>query len=284
MKQIFRALTRPERAFGDHATFRVSRFALVLILFGLYIIGTELVASFYANPYVAGVALQDAERRAGQYLFGPQAQGPPSKGSQPGSRQSGSNAGNGGNANGGPSRFRPSAGVASPAAVAVSVVVQSIAFVALAYICWFALTIFTQFLGGEEARAGRERHRHSNYLILYAWIPLGIRRVLEGILIHLQDPQAAWSAPSVAAYRRDSAITFGLSSLLPVSGLPAALASLLASLTDPFMIWTVVILTAGGRSVFRLKTASAFVQAAFVFFLIYGFRILLSGTGGSPGS
>lgn len=272
MVSVLRALILPERAMREQSVLRVSRAVLLIALFLMYLAGSELIALFYANPYVAALNLQDQSTSSSRFVFG-------------GSRSGGSNQ-NQGSPNGGrgpAARFRAtSPAVVPPVVQAVQVVIQSGFFVLSAVVTRLLLAVFVPFLGGEEAHAGGVAGSGSRYLVYYAWMPLALRRFAQGIVIHLQNPADAWNALSYASYRSQSAVSFSVFSLLNLYAVPAPLLYLLYSLTDPFYLWTLYIIVLGGGAVYRLSRKASFVAAGFVFLLLFLYQLLPSA-GGSTG-
>ena len=257
MVAILHALATPDSAFNEERTYRVSRVLLLLSLFLLHSVGSELVAHFYTTPYVMGLVAQQRETESGQFSFGP----PGGQGGQHGPAA------------------RQAAQQPMAVAQAVGVVVQSLVFVLLSLVLWWLLIIFVQFLGGEEAKTEGGPHRNSKYLVTYAWFPLALRRLLEGILVQLQDPSAAWSAATLADYQRASAVNFSPLALLKLSSLPAPVTYLAYNLTDPFFLWFLFVIVYGGRTVFRLSVRGAAVLGGFVVVLLLLLRLTLASIG-----
>lgn len=247
----------------------MSRVLLILVLVLLHSVGSELVARFYATPYVSGLVAQQQTNDSARFAFGP----PPGQGGPGGS---GARGGRSGGAAG-------AAASSGAVARAIGVVVQSALFIIISLIIWWLLIIFIQFLGGEEEKTPSGPHRNSKYLITYAWFPFALRRLFEGLLINLQDPSAAWSAVNLAQYRRESAVSFSLLSLVHWPSPPAALAYLVYNLTDPFYLWFLFVIVYGGRAVFRLSMRSALVQGGFVMVMLYLLQAIFSAIGVQTG-
>jgi len=250
MGALLHVLASPDRAFEDERTYHVSRVLLVLLLFLIHSAGSELIARFYATPYMTGLVSQQQANDATHFAFGP----PPGQGGAtgPGAR-----------------RTQVTGASNGPILQALGVVIQSSLFVLLSLITWWLLVIFIQFLGGEEAKTAAGPHRNSRYLVSYAWFPLALRRLTQGILINLQDPRAAWSAFDVAHYRRASEISLSPLSLAQLPPLPAPIAYLLYNLTDPFYLWFLFLIVYGGMAVFRLSFRGAILQGGFVVAMLY---------------
>ncbi len=255
MVAILHALATPDSAFSQERTYRVSRVLLLLSLFLLHSVGSELVAHFYTTPYVMGLVAQQRENANNQFAFGP----PGGQGGQHGPAQT--------------------AQPPMAAAQAIGVVIQSLIFVLLSLVLWWLLIIFVQFLGGEEEKTHAGPHRNSKYLVTYAWIPLALRRLFEGLLVQLQDPSAAWSAANLADYRQASAVNFSPLALLRISGLPTPLTHLLYNLTDPFFLWFLFVIVYGGKTVFRLSMRGAVVLGGFVVVLLFLLRLTFAAIG-----
>lgn len=257
MVAILHALATPDSAFKEEKTYRVSRVLLLLSLFLLHSVGSELVAHFYTTPYVMGLVAQQRATAGSQFSFGP----PGGQGGQHGPAQ-------------GQTSQTPMA-----AAQAIGVVVQSLVFVLLSIVLWWLLIIFVQFLGGEEEKTHAGPHRNSKYLVTYAWIPLALRRLFEGLLVQLQDPSAAWSAVNLTDYRRASAVNFSPLALLKLSNLPAPISYLAYNLTDPFFLWFLFVIVYGGKTIFRLSMRGAAVLGGFVVVVLFLLRLTFAAIG-----
>lgn len=265
MAAFLNALVFPERAFDDTNTFRVPRTLIIIAVFLLHLAGSELVSHFYATPYVAGLTLQQIELAGPQFTFGPQHSNRTAGGAPP------------------DRGARVAASITNPTVRSVGIVVRSLLFLAQPLITWWLLVTFVQFLGGEEKRTSEGERRDSRYLVWYAWTPLAVRRLSEGLLIQFQDPASAWSSLSLEHYRLASGVSFSLASLLRLPRLPEALSYLASNLTDPFYLWFLFILVSGGRTVFRLSRRSALSVAAFTILALYLEKVGFAAIGLSTG-
>ncbi len=267
MSAFVNAFVLPERAFGDERTYHISRVLILLLLFVLYATGSALVARFYATPYVAGLVMQQRETANARFAFGP----PPGRGPGGQSTQNGR------------SGLATAAATPSPVVRSIGIVVRSLLFLLSPLLTWWLLVIFVQFLGGEEEKTEQGPHRNSRYLLWYAWIPLALRRLAEGVLIQFQDPAAAWSALNLEQYRRQSAVSFSLLSVIRLPDLPQIASYLLYNLTDPFFLWFLFIIAYGGKTVFRISQKKGYVIAGFVLTVLYLERVVFAAVGISTG-
>jgi hypothetical protein len=232
------ALVRPDRAFAGQDAYRVPKFVLLLLLFLLYLVGARLAAGYDQNAHAKQLALVEADSRMSTFMTN----APPEQQAQARERMVGSILGN-----------------QSGIFTAVSVVFSGLFFLLVLVECWLLTAILTQFFGGQEERHGRDRPALTLFLV--AFLPLAFRKVISGAVLAFRSPEAAGNALTLTDYRAVSAVHLDLFSFLGVPGVPGFLAALARYLTDPFFLWTLAIITLGGREVFRLPLKSALIQS-----------------------
>jgi hypothetical protein len=250
------ALLRPDRAFAERSVYRVPKPLLVLVLFLLYVIGQRLVVGYDQNAQAKELALREADARMSGFM----ANAPPEQQARAREQIVGS-----------------ILGERSGVITAVGIVFQGLFFLLLFLEMWLVCTIITQFFGGQEDRHGFDRP--SVTLFLVGFFPLAFRKLLEGIVLSFKNPEAAANALTLSEYRTVSAVRFDLFSLLPVHGVPDLPASLARVVTDPFFLWAFVVVTLGGRAVFRLSMKSAVTQSLILVMILGLQSMLLSRIG-----
>lgn len=252
---LLHALTRPDRMFADPALAeRLARPLLVpLLLLGLFVpyaAGQRLVTGYYENPYVSTLAAMEVESRIDSLMIG----APPEARARAKERM-----------------LRTLLGGQGVVFRTISVLLASLLFLLLATEAWLVHSVLAQFFGGQETRLPGGR-RPSLLLFLIAFLPLALRKLIEGVLMAAKNPALAADALSVEEYRRLSRASFSfLDRFLPTGGrpvLPPLVHSLLGILTDPFFLWLLFLLTVGGREVYRVRLRGALAMAALLLALI----------------
>jgi hypothetical protein len=239
------ALVRPDSTFSKTDVFRFPKVLIVLVLFLLYVLGLRLAAGFDENPHAKELAVTEVDARLGSLM----ANAPPEAQKQARDRALSQILGDQG-------------GIFS----AISITFSGLFFLALAVELWLLCAIVTQFFGGQEEKHGRERPSLSLFLI--AFLPLAIRKLLQGIILIFRNPEIAANALTLTEYRTVSAVRFDLFSFLPPLGLPVFFSTLLRLATDPFLIWTLGIIALGGREVYRVSQKSAAGQSAVLLLIL----------------
>jgi len=135
--------------------------------------------------------------------------------------------------------------------LAFSLALRGVWFVVSVLELWLLGLIATQFFGGQEER-GADGLRPSLGLFFAASLPLALRRLLTGIVAAVRSPDAALNALTLSEYREAAAVRLDLLSLAGVRDAAPLVAAFLRPLTDPFVLWAIVILVLGGREVYRL--------------------------------
>jgi hypothetical protein len=234
MRALSSALVRPDRTFAGRDIFRLSGTLLVMLLFLTYVVGERLVQGYYQNPHAKTLALQDVDARMGGLL-----QNAPT---QVQARMRGQ-------------MLDSILGRQSGVMTAASIAFSGVGFLLVLIEVWLVSLVVAQFFGGQEDRhAG---FRPSWKLFLVAFVPLALRKLAEGVVMSLRNPDAAANALTLADYRTLSAARFDLLSLLPFGNAQGFLASAGRMLTDPFFLWTLAILCLGGREVYRIRLKGA---------------------------
>jgi hypothetical protein len=245
ISRIPRILVFPDRCFGEESTYRASLFILALTLFFLFLVGQRMVYGYYQNPYTRLLAVMEAGDRVDKMM----AAAPDEARDQVRERITDRLVGN-----------------RNPLFGAVVITATGILFILLVLEAWLIYTILAQFFGAQEQR--KEGRRPTLYLLFYAFHPLALRKVLEGIVMLLRNPDSAANALTLQAFREASRVTFSLAAFLPASLRGTLPYNLLAFFTDPFLIWCFVVLVLGGRAIYRMPTKSAFAQAGILMVLL----------------
>jgi hypothetical protein len=250
------ALVRPDRAFAGQGLYRIPKSLLFLLLFLLFVAGARLAAGYDQNAHAKQLALTEADSRMSGFMTN----APPEAQARAREQMVASILGN-----------------QSGLFTSISVVFSGAFFLVVLLESWLVITIVTQFFGGQEERHGPERPSLS--LMLVAFVPLALRKVLEGAVLAFRSPDAASNALTLTDYRAVSAVRFDLFSLLAPQGVPGFLAVLARFLTDPFFLWALALVTLGGREVFRLPLRSALGQALILVVILTLQAALLGGVG-----
>jgi hypothetical protein len=232
-----RALVRPDLAFAGQEAHRLPKLLLVFVLFLVYVTGERLVQGYYQNAHAKTLSILETEARMGGLM-----QNAPSQVQAQVRGQV----------------LDSVLGARSGLLTSVSIAASGVGFLLVLLELWLVSTVASQFFGGQEERRGKDRASWPLFLVAFA--PLAIRKLLGGILLALRNPDVAANALTLTDYRRLSEIRFDLFSLLAgtaANGLPAFLAAMARSLSDPFFLWTFAILCYGGREVYRVPLRSA---------------------------
>jgi hypothetical protein len=234
------ALLRPDRTFAGQDVYRLPKVLILLILFLLDVTGERLVQGYYQNAHAKTLAILEVDSRmAGAFI----ANAPPDAQARMRAQMLDSILGR-------QSAIMTSVGIALSGGFFLLVLVEM----------WLVSIVVAQFIGGQEERHGRDRPSWT--LFLMSFLPLALRKLLSGILMTLRNPDAAANALTLADYRALSQVRFDFFSLLPLGHVPVFLAALARFLTDPFFLWTLVIITFGGREVYRVPMKSALTLSA----------------------
>ncbi len=231
------ALVRPDLAFAGQGVYRIPKSLLFLLLFLLYVAGARLAAGYDQNAHAKQLALTEADSRMSGFMTN----APPEAQARARDQMVASILGN-----------------QSGLFTSISVVFSGAFFLVILLESWLVSTIVTQFFGGQEDRHGLERQ--SLWLMLVAFAPIALRKVLEGAVLAFRSPDAASNALTLTDYRAVSAVRFDLFSFVAPPGVPGFLAILARFLTDPFVLWALALIVLGGREVFRLPLKSAVGQ------------------------
>lgn len=234
------ALLRPDRTFAGQDVYKLPKTLILLFLFLLDVTGERLVQGYYQNAHAKTLAILEVDSRMASGFF---ANAPPDAQARMRNQMLDSILGR-------QSAIMTSIGIAFSGGFFLLVLVEM----------WLVSIVASQFIGGQEERHGRDRPSWT--LFLMAFLPLALRRLLSGVLMSLRNPDAAANALTIADYRRLSAVHFDFFSLLPLSHVPVFLAALARFITDPFFLWTLAIITFGGREVYRVPMKSALTLSA----------------------
>ena len=243
--RIPRILVFPDRTFGEENTYRASLFTLALTLFFLFLVGERMVYGYYQNPYTRLLAVMEAEDRVDKMM----AAAPDEAREQVRERVTQRLIGN-----------------TNPIFGAVVITVSGISFILLVLEAWLIYTLLSQFFGAQEER--KEGRRPTMHLLFYAFHPLALRKVLEGIVMILKNPDHAANALTLRGFREASRVTFSLAAVLPTSLRGTLPYNLLAFFTDPFLIWCFIVLILGGRGIYRMPARNTFAHAAILMVIL----------------
>lgn len=239
LAKIPAALLYPDRIFDDNRIYRGTVVPLALILFLLFVVGERLVYGYYQNPFTRLLAALEADQRVSRLM----AAAPEEAREQVRGRMTDRLLGN-------RSRYFG----------AVTITLTGLLFMVLILETWVVMAVLSQFFGGQEERKlGR---RPSVYLAFYAFVPLAVRKLIEGVLMTVRDPGLAANALTLDMFRQSSRVSFSLAVFLPQEAAGSLLANLVAFYTDPFLLWCFAILVMGAREVYRIRLRNAFWLAA----------------------
>lgn len=228
------ALVHPDRAFAGGAVPRVPGVLLLVLLFATWVTGERLVQGAYQNSHAKTLAVLDVDARMRGLM-----QNAPTRVQDEVRGQ----------------MLDSILGSRSGVTTAAGIAISGAAFLVVLLELWLVGMVVAQFFGGQEDRQGGARP--SGKLFLIAFVPLALRRLAAGMIMTLRSPDAAENALTLADYRRLSAVRFDLVSFLPFGDAAGFLASAARLLTDPFLLWSFVILCLGGREVYRVPLKSA---------------------------
>jgi hypothetical protein len=251
------ALFVPDRAFAGVRAERIPKAGACLLVFLLVVAGARLAAGTELTPESQALAMAEFDARYGSLFSGAPAEVQSRARERVGDAVLGSSGG---------------------FALALSLAFRGAGFVLSVIELWLLGLIATQFFGGQEERGAGGR-RPSLGLFFAASVPLALRRLLAGIVAALRSPGAALNALTLSEYRAAAAVRFDLLSLAGVRALPPFVAAFLRPLTDPFVLWALVILLLGGREVFRLPLKGATGQVL-VLLAVAGLQTWLLGRAG----
>ncbi len=231
---VARALFSPDRAFADGDAAALPRVALLLLSFVLVVVGGRLGSAASRTPEAGILAMNEVDAQVSSLLAAA-----PAAAQAMARRQ----------------MLDALVGGSSGVAAAFSIVLGGVGFVAVLLELWLACTIITQFFGGQEERRGWDRG--SLALVLVAGVPLALRRFLGGLLSAARGAGAALNSLTIEEYRARVGVRFDLLAVAGVGNLPPIVTAAARLVTDPFVLWSLVILVLGGRAVYRLPLRAA---------------------------
>jgi hypothetical protein len=251
------ALVAPDRAFTGSRAERIPKAGACILVFLLVVVGARIGIGVELTPQSQVLAIAEVEARMGSFFSGAPAEVQ--------------------------ARARERLGGALVGAsggfpLAFSLALRGVWFVVSVIELWLLGLIATQFFGGQEER-GADGLRPSLGLFLTASLPLALRRLLTGIVAALRSPDAALNALTLSEYRKAAAVRLDLLSLAGIRNVAPLVAAFLRPLTDPFVLWAIVILVLGGREVYRLPLKGAFGQVL-VLVAVAGLQAWLLGRAG----
>jgi len=237
--ELTRAATQPGRAFDPKDTPTFSMFAVLVLVFGITAIGETLILWHARSPVMREIALVEARHIAERAAV-----------------FSGEDRIHEQQARAYNRLIAPS----TPGAKTFRVMLASAVLLAALGMTWVALTVLTQFFGGEEPIAPG-RPRASIRLVGAAFVPLALRRLLSGALTLATDAESAANVTTVAEYRDLIVARFDLASLVGWN-LPGIVERFAVLLTDPFGLWALAVLAFGAAVLLRLPARRALAQTA----------------------
>jgi hypothetical protein len=251
------ALFVPDRAFAGGGAERIPKAGACVLVFLLVVAGARLGAGAELTPQSQSLATAEFDARFGSFFNGAPARVQAQARERMGSAALGSG--------GGP-------------ALALTIALRGAGFVLSVIELWLLSLVATQFFGGQEER-GADGLRPSLGLFLAASLPLAVSRLLAGVVAALRGPEAAMNALTLSEFRAAAAVRFDLLSLAGVRDPAPFVAAFVRPLTDPFVLWAIVILLLGGREVFRLPMKGA-VGQVLVLVAVAGLQSWLLGKAG----
>ena len=253
------ALFVPDRTLAGGGAERIPKAGLSVLLFLLVVAGARLGAGTELTPQSQSLAMAEFDARFGSFFNGAPAEVQARARERMGAAALGS---------------------AGGLALAFTLALRGAGFVLSVIELWLLGLIATQFFGGQEER-GADGRRPSLGLFLLASVPLALRRLLAGVVAVLRGPEAAMNALTLSEFRAAAAVRFDLLSLAGVRDPVPFVAAFVRPLTDPFVLWAIVILILGGREVYRLPMKGAAGQVL-VLVAIAGLQSWLLGRAGIP--
>lgn len=244
---LYRALIIPDRSFAQEDLFTVSRFFLFLQLCLFVFSGSMLTQRFHQNETMQTLSARETTRRIEKMMANvPREQ-----------REA---------------AIRRALGTQNPGRFSLATALGLIAAAALWPLfvleIWFLEIILMQFLGGEEKPLGNRKHRRSQYLVLFAIVPIALQVLVRGVVYAVKDPSTVGSVLTMEEYTAAVEVSFSLVALLGLRGLPGLAKYLVHNLTNPFCLWTLAVATFGGKSVFAVRIGRSLVMVSVVFVLI----------------
>jgi hypothetical protein len=244
-------MIRPDRAFAGQSVHGLPKTLIVLLLFILYVTGTRLVQGYYENPQAKTLAIQEATTRmSGLMETAPTEVQDQARGQM----------------------LDSLLGQRSGLMTSFSIAFSGIGFLLVVIELCLVASVASQFFGGQEERRGKDRLSWTLFPV--AFVPMALRKLVEGIVMSLRDPEVAGNALTLADYRRLSAVHFDLWSLLSLGQSNQFLSALGRLLTDPFFLWSLAILWFGGREVYRIPLRSS-IFLSLVLVLVLGLQTAL---------
>jgi hypothetical protein len=251
------ALFVPDRAFAGARAGEIPKAGTCVLLFLLVVAGARLGAGVELTPHSQMLAMAEFDARFGSFFSGAPAEAQARARERMGEAMLGSTSG---------------------FALAFTLALRGAGFVLSVIELWLLSLIATQFFGGQEER-GADGLRPSLGLFLAASLPLALRRLLAGVVAAFRSPEAAMNALTLSEFRSIAAVRFDLLSLAGARNAAPFVAAFLRPLTDPFVLWALLITVLGGREVFRVPLKGALGQVL-VLVAVAGLQSWLLGRAG----
>ena len=235
---LAQALFSPARAYTGVRDKGYYSVVLLILLFLLAVTGQRLTADYYRNPDAMILAAVEVDDRLGSFMIS----APPEAREQARRQMLAA-------ITGGENRIMSS----------LSIAFAGVGFLLIVIEVWLVCSILSQFFGGQEKRSGPLTRRPSFSLIITAFTPLGLRKLIEGILMSFRDPEAAANALTYSEYREMSRINFDFFSIFAPLRLPYFFLYIIRHLTDPFFLWFLLLLVLGGSQVYKIPLKSSII-------------------------
>jgi len=147
-------------------------------------------------------------------------------------------------------------------------------------IFWVYMMLAFRFIGGEETPVEIEskkgikvkKHRRSFYLAAYAFIPLGLAALMNGIMIISRNPDYYLNMLTMADVMDKMNAPFSLYTLLINADLPLWIELFLNTLTSPFHWWFGYIVVTGAKEVLRVPPKKSIILVVIYLLLVINYQ------------
>jgi len=158
----------------------------------------------------------------------------------------------------------------------VSTVIGGLFSVVGVIIFWVYVMLFFRFIGGEEDPVELEtkkgikvkKHRRSFYLAAYAFIPIAISAVINGIILISRNPDYYLNMLTMADLIEKMNAPLSLYTLLFNADLPLWIELFLNTFTSPFYWWFGYIMVMGSKEILRVPPKKSIILII-IYLLLY---------------
>ena len=257
---LWGALVSPDRTLADDRTFKTPRIVPFLLILALALAGTALALRFSSSPALRDLTTREVLARLDRMM----ASAPPEQ-REEARRQTLASLQN----------QSPVVAFVSAGAFVIAQWLLSIVQI------WLLFILVPQFMGGEEQPVETRRHRRTQYLALFACVPLALQELLRGVVLSVMDPSRLANVTTLAELQRAAEVNFSIPFLagLTLIGTPEVLRGVVFNLTNPFVLWAAYVLIWGGASVLRISRLKTAIAGAVVFALFTVEGALLAQVG-----